>query len=508
MKTLAQEFREIRRVATPWCVVQTTDYRVTVRELSKVRLNGEENPCVVVWNCIDGPVSSDDSVDLKGGDMAPFEVPPFMVLHNALKRLPENGILFWVVPDDSSLPNHSWTNQLTVQAVANLRDEFKANRRTLVILSIDGKLPPLFSDDVPLLKDPLPTEQELVVIADGLVEDANKKLAEKQRWLVKIDGETISKAAKLCRGMNRFAAEEAVSRNLNKGRLDLENLALAQRLVIEQTSERALTFYRGAETFDDIGGLDQIKAFTHDLFNGQEPPRVIVQIEEIEKAMAGSGSGFGDSTGVSQDQLGVLLSEMEDNDWVGFLLVGHAGCSKSLLSKAMGNTHKIPTLRLDLGACMGQYVGQSQQKIRKNMGILRAFAGDGAFFIGTSNDLGVIPPALRRRFRYGVWMSDLPHRDEREAIWSINLKKFALDAEQDRPKDDDWTGSDIRNVCDLAYRLRCPLTRAATYIVPVSKSDPSAIEKLRASANGKFLSVSVPGAYARPEAKKGRAAPL
>ena len=103
---------------------------------------------------------------------------------------------------------------------------------------------------------------------------------------------------------------------------------------------------------------------------------------------------------------------------------------------------------------------------------------------------------------FGLWP---PDAEVRQAIWSIDPGQFGLDKDQDRPNDSDWTGSDIRNVCDLAFRLRCPLTRAATYIVPVAKSDPAAITRLEDNAHGKFLSVSQPGAFKKAEKSTERA---
>lgn len=483
--SLSDEFREIRRVSTPWCCVRTSDYRETIKTLLAVRKNGEGPPDAILWDCVNGPQAiSGNPPDIGGADD-----PPIQVLRQAI-TLPAKTILLWVVPDEYAVPNSSWSNPFTSQAVANLRNSFKSDGRTFVILSTDGKLPPLISDDVPILEDPLPSVTELTAIGMDLCKTAKAT----------VKSEDLSKAIELCRGMTRFSAEEAMSRKLRKDGIDLEGLATAQRLVIEQTSERGLAFENGKESFSDIGGLASVKEFSSLLFAGSRPPTVVVRIEEIEKAMGGSGSG-GDTSGVSQDQLGVLLTSMEDNDWTGIIAVGHAGTGKSLISKAMGNTYKVPSLTMDLGAMMGQYVGQSQQKIRRSMGILKAFAGSGAFFVATSNDLAIIPPALRRRFRFGIWFFDLLSKEERSQVWQINLKRFGISADQPFPDDNDWTGSDIRNVCDLASRLRCPLRQAAKFIVPVAKSDPAAITRLRDAAHGKFLSSSNEGTYQKPEMK-------
>lgn len=493
MSNLTKEFREIRKKGTPWCVVRTTDYRAVIKTLSAVRY-GDEKPAIVVWTCTEGPQvlepGGNGDVSIGGKDD-----PPYLMFTAAAdeSRFPADGILFMVVPDTFADTAHTWSNPFTTQAVANLRDAFKMNHRTLVILSTDGKLPPLISDDVPMLDDPLPDKGELELLADKLVESVG----------LKVDVKIIGKGADFCLGMTRFIAEDTIARKLSKSKgLDIEGLMVAQRTVIEQTTDGGLSFERGEETFDDIGGLQQVKQFGDRLFTGSRPPSVIIRMEEIEKAMAGAaiGTGMGDTSGVSQDQLGVLLTTMEDMDWSGMIAVGPAGSGKSLVSKALGNTYEVPTINLDLGAMKGPLVGESERSIRKAVNVLKTFAGKGgAFFVATSNGLSVIPPELRRRFRYGVWFFDVLTASERDAVWAINLKRYGIDADQKRPADSEWVGSDIRNVCDLASRLRCSLIEASTYTIPVVKSAPDAVQKLREAAHCKFLSASVPGPYQRPE---------
>jgi len=69
----------------------------------------------------------------------------------------------------------------------------------------------------------------------------------------------IERAADLCRGLTRFATEEAVSRNLTSGAIDLRGLADIQRRIVEMATDRGLVYERGLETFDDIGGQASFK---------------------------------------------------------------------------------------------------------------------------------------------------------------------------------------------------------------------------------------------------------
>jgi len=63
------------------------------------------------------------------------------------------------------------------------------------------------------------------------------------------------------------------------------------------------------------------------------------------------------------------------------------------------------------------------------------------------------------------------------------------------PNDKDWTGAEIRNCCQLAYRLGISLKEAAKYLVPVATSAGEQIKQLRTQASGKYISASEEGVY-------------
>ena len=68
------------------------------------------------------------------------------------------------------------------------------------------------------------------------------------------------------------------------------------------------------------------------------------------------------------------------------------------------------------------------------------------------------------------------------------------------PDDTGWTGAEIRQCCELAWRLQCTLLEAADYVVPVSRSAASQIEELRGQAHGRFLSRLLPGLFDKDRA--------
>jgi hypothetical protein len=297
-------------------------------------------------------------------------------------------------------------NAVVVQAVWNLRDRFKANRRTLVILGPGFRFPAEITNDVITIDVPMPTDEELAGIIQTQVKDA--KLAD-------LEPKALEQAIDAVRGIpSAFAVEQIVSMSLTKTGLGIDDLWERKISTIEQTA--GLTVDRGTETFDDAGGLDQFKAFGLRLVQSDKAPLLYVRIDEIEKFLGGLGGGgnAGDNTGVSQDALGVFLREMEDNGWNGLITLGHAGTGKSLITKSLANTaskvsgRRVLSVAMDLGSTKNSLLGESEKRLRTLFKTLKAVGGKRVCFVATCNDLDVMPPALRRRFKLGMWMLIFP----------------------------------------------------------------------------------------------------
>jgi SpoVK/Ycf46/Vps4 family AAA+-type ATPase len=118
------------------------------------------------------------------------------------------------------------------------------------------------------------------------------------------------------------------------------------------------------------------------------------------------------------------------------------------------------------------------------------------FVVVTANDISKLPPEFFRSERFdALFMIDLPGRPEKTAIWEMYLAKFGLDARQQRPADDQWTGAEVRACCRLAALLDVPLVEAAQNVVPVAVTAAESIQRLRGWANGRCLSADQPGVY-------------
>lgn len=494
--TLIEQVRAARKVSTPLLAITTADPPATVAAVLAAYAGKDNEPAILQHDLIRGLIGLTDAGRAARASLVPDDgiLPGQALLTSpaealaACERLPRRSIVF--------LHNaHRLIDDEAVsQAICNLRDVFKADGRTLILLAPSLSLPGELVQDVLILDEPLPTEQQIGAIIDQELKNAraNMKPAPAEP-----DEATKARAVEALSGLAAFPVEQAVALSLLTGTLDPDSLWARKRKFISQT--RGLSIDTGRETFAELGGLENAKAFGAALFGGRARPRAIVRIDEIEKMLGGSAN---DTSGVGQDQLGTILREMEDQDWAGLIAVGPPGSGKSAYSKTLGCTYGSPTFALDLGAAKGSLVGQSEERIRAAMKVIKAVASSGAFFVATCNRLDALPPELRRRFRYGLWFFDLPTAEEREAIWRINLARFSLTSESagKRPADTDFTGADIRNVCELAWRMNQPLIEAAKFIVPVAVSDPQSIDKLRTTAHGKFLSASYAGPYKHAKA--------
>jgi hypothetical protein len=486
---LTSAFVAARRVSTPLVKIDTADPAATVEGL--VAVLGAAP--VAQWDLVRGLVGLNaagaaavKAVLPRGTDAE--QVPaltgqPTDTLR-LVEKFPRETVLFML-----NLPRY-WDAPDVAQALWNLRDPFKASKRMVVGLGPDGKLPKELEHDVTTLVEPLPGRAEL----EGIL--ATIYQAVKQ---TPPTGRALARIVDAMSGLSAFAAEQVCAMSMTKQGVDVAALRKRRQQAIENTP--GLSIYKGADTFADLGGMRQLIAFFKRVAEkAKEPIKAIAFIDELDKAMAGTGTagGPGDSTGVSQDALKVLLTGMQDNNSQGAMLYGVPGAGKTAFAKALANELGVELILWDLGAMQASLVGQSQANVRMAMKVTNAVGQGNVLYLATCNGTATIPTELRRRFRtFGEWFFDLPAADETPAILKIYLDKYGLAATADNPLPDvrEWTGAEIKSLCYLAYDLDLPFKEAAQFVVPMVTSAPEVVAKLRGQAEGKFLSVSDSGFY-------------
>ena len=175
----------------------------------------------------------------------------------------------------------------------------------------------------------------------------------------------------------------------------------------------------------------------------------------------------------------------------GVLIAGVPGCGKSLCAKVTAQMFDVPLLRLDMGKIMGKYVGESEENIRKAIGLAeaispcilwideleKAFAGvngtgnevtvrlfgtfltwmqeksSSTFVVATANDITKLPPELMRKGRFDeIFYVGLPNPEERRKIFEIHIKKRRkqdlanIDISSLVSQTDGYSGADVEGV--------------------------------------------------------------
>lgn len=486
---LSHPFRDARRASVPLVQYETSDPAATISNCLAALNGSSKDTPVLQWDLgrLLQPVNqagADVITELGKGEQDPKSISNpaeflrYLVKPESLRAL-RKAILF--------IHNaHRMIDDVSImQGVWNVRDAFKAQGTTLVLLGVTGKVPAELKHDCVTLTDELPGPGELASIVKRMSEAAQASGADIDPETVSQDGQVIDSLL----GLSAFGAEQVTAMSIRKTGMDKASLWERKRRMVEQTP--GLSVWRGGETFDQLGGLENLKRFlTLVLTSGKTPVRAIGFIDEIEKGLAGAG---GDTSGTSQDQLQVFLKVMQDLNIPGIILVGPPGTGKSAIAKAAGTVAGAPVVAIDTGSMKGSLVGESEGRIRAAMDVFKAISQGKGLFIATCNKIASLPPELRRRFTLGTFYVDLPNASERKAIWQVWAKRYDITPEP--IQDDGFTGAEIRACCDVAFRTGLPLTEAAKFIVPVCKSAAEQINALRSMANGKFISANVPGVY-------------
>jgi hypothetical protein len=480
-----EQFKAARRVSTPLIAVRTPDPAATIAAISQ-QTNGDP---LLQWDIARGLIGLNEegqkaASTLCGNDPEAMQ-NPIMMLKACValpggpeKNISHGAILFFLNPQ------FFLKDPQVVQAIWNLRDVFKLNGRALVMLAPEVTFPPELSQDVILFDEPYPDAEKLTAIVNDAFESigANPPKGEKSKKII---------AA--LRGLAAFPAEQVAFMSLTREKgMDVAQCWERKYSVVEETP--SLGIWRKKETFSDVEGVANGKNFIRGIFEGEEPPDLIVFMDEIEKMFS-----QGDLSGSSQQQHGAILKWMQNNNVLGVMFVGHPGAAKTALAHASAGEFNVPLVEFDVDAAQGSLVGQTGEQTRQALKVIDAMGRP--LVIATSNSIASLSPELRRRFQLSTFFFDLPNKKERDAIWGLYLKKYKLAdirGSVSMPEDEGWTGAEIRTCCDLAWRLRKTLKEAATYIVPVSRSASDRVASLRAQAAGKWINASEPGVYQQP----------
>lgn len=378
-----------------------------------------------------------------------------------------------------------------VQALVSQLHAGKQSRAIIVVLAPLLELPPELEKMFVTIEHSLPDRGQLREIAEGIgVEEGELP-----------EGRELEQVLDAASGLTRAEAESAFSLSLVRhGKITPETTWELKTQTL--TKSGLLELYRGDACFDDLGGLDALKSFCK---------RALTRSSDRVRAK-------------------------------GVMLLSPPGCGKSQICKALGNETGRPVILLDVGSLMGSLVGQTESRTRQALKIIDAMgksvvlldevdkafgsatngSGDSgvsarmfgtflswlndrksdSFVVCTANDVQKLPPEFARAERFdSVFFVDLPGDAERKLIWPQYIASYGLDPKQAKPKDDSWTGAEIKACCRLAALLDVPLKAAAQNVVPIANTAKESIDGLRSWASGRCIDAQKGGIYKHSEPK-------
>jgi hypothetical protein len=464
--------------------VQTHEPHEAAREITD--LCRAENWRLGIWNCDSGVQFPIEQIAIPGVTETQEPLAVIRAMPQVAQGSGTTVLLF------ENLHRFLGSVEL-VQAVARQAIQGKHNRAFLVVLAPNSQMPVELEKLFVCVDHDLPDHSQLEEIARGVATQDGELPA----------GDELARVVDAAKGLTRSEAENAYSLSLVRhGKIQPDTLWEIKAGQLKKSG--LVSIHRGSESFQQLGGLDNLKAFC------------LRAMRRQSEAKAG-------------------------NRPRGVLLLSPPGCGKSQFAKALGNETGRPTVVLDVGALLGSLVGQSESNVRAALKLAdamapcvlfadeieKALAGatssgqtdsgvtarvfgslltwlndheSDVFFVGTCNDASKLPPEFARAERFdGVFFVDLPGRDQKDAIWGIYQNFYGLDAKQARPDDTNWTGAEIKSCCRLASLLDVPLVQAAQNVVPVAVTAGDKIESLRQWASGRCLSADRAGVYSRSE---------
>jgi hypothetical protein len=483
---LIQSFKAARRVSTPLVAIETPDAAATIASIRKTL--PDKTP-TLAWDCARGLRGLNDlgkaALSAVGVNVDATVNPVEALL--ACENLPELTVVFM-----HNLHRHLGEAPV-VQALWNLRDTYKMNKRTIVPLGPAFTLPAELAGDIIVLDEPLPTRAELSDVIDQQHKNANLPLP---------DATTRKAALDAVVGLAHYTAEQVYAMSLERTGANIAKCWERKIKAIENTP--GLSVYKplpGDTTLAELKGIDTVVEFANKLI-AANAFNLIVFLDEMDKSFAGGMAEHVGDSGVSKDQVGQILSYMQDRKALGMMLAGVAGTGKTQLPKAMSAASGKPLVILDLGGAKGGEVGLSESRIRAMLKMVTASAEGRVLFIGTANRTTMFTPELNRRFADQFYF-DIPMDDARVAIWPVYIKKNGLTPAQAAIPpgfDAGWTGAEIQRACERAALFNCTVIEAAKTILPQAVSAKATIDQMRRESAGRFLSASYPGFYQMPVA--------
>jgi len=476
---MSVKIKQAWQAGVPLVAVETADPAQTISSILR-DLNGKlEDLTLLQWDICRSLVGKNErgkkAVKLLLGDNPVETLCDPTACLNALGKLEGEHAFAFI------LNGHKhWTDADRLQAIWNLRDEWKAKGSMLVILCESAAtLPAELRADVLVMNEDSPDEERIDHIVEEVSKAAKLKLEsrERQKVLDTLLGYPCD-----------YAVEQAFALGCSKDGVDIQRL---WELRIQAMKTLAgIEISMPQETFADLAGCEGAKAMNGAYITGRTPPRCVFLLDELEKMIAGHGT---DSSGVTGHIVEQFLYWTEQKKVDAELLVGVPGAGKTRTGWCTAGEAHVPFIRGSMSMVTGSLVGQSEAQMSRMLKAVDAIGQGRVLMVATCNNMETLPPEIVARFRLGTFFFDYPTETELAALWKYYIRKY--DLKDKAPSVSRWVGREVESCCHRAWLFRQPLSEAMKTVVPVSMASAGKMEALRKSASGRFNAAAYVGVY-------------
>lgn len=423
-KSFSDNLALLFRARFPLLYVESFEEPRVLREISRVA--GDANLMrtvrpVYVWSATRGFVGPDGAA--QSGTADPKQAVDWM--------LRQDGAGVFVMLD---LHAHLGDDRRPADPtlIRGLRDvaagfQVGSAARVLVIVSPILRIPSEIEKDVTLVDFPLPDEQAIRGVLDGIIASNTSN----NRIRIEVDELGRERLSKAALGLTLNEATNAFARAMvDDGVLSNDDVHVIMEEKKQAVRKAGLLEFVDVDlNLEDVGGLQNLKRW----------------LRKRNNSWLAEAADYG-------------LPAPK-----GVLMTGIPGCGKSLTAKAIAAAWELPLLRLDIGKVFAGIVGSSEQNMRSAIRTAEAAApcvlwldevekgfsgvsGEGdsgtssrvfgsfltwmqektapVFVIATANKVDRLPPEFLRKGRFDeIFFVDLPTRHERRDIWSLHLTK-------------------------------------------------------------------------------------
>jgi hypothetical protein len=322
-------------------------------------------------------------------------------------------------------------NSILLRLFKDLMNLIKNTKNTIVIVGPEYKLPKDLEPEAAHIVGGYPDEQEIASVLKGILNE----LIRDEKGRVSLAVDEIQKILQALKGLSVQQIRNVIHQCfIDDHLIDIKDLNTIETYKKKLFDQEGLLEFCITEDKENMANFDNLKRW----------------LNERKESFIGASSSLPPPRGV--------------------LLMGIQGCGKSLSVKAIARELGLPLYRLDIGRLYGQYIGQTEQNLRKALAtvdklsplclwideIEKGFAAsagesDGGvsqrvlgsfltwmqerksrcFLAATANDIYRLPPEFLRKGRFDeIFFVDLPDQGIRMCLFNIHLRKRGLNPER------------------------------------------------------------------------------